>query len=152
MRKAKQEITDITVIEEILNSANVCRLGMCHQGFPYLVPMNYGYKDGSLYFHCAASGLKIDILNENDLVCFEVEANVDLVTGEVPCNWSQFYRSVIGWGRTEFIVDPGEKIKALHIFMHHYEQREWRIPDDRIERTTVFRVNIQKMTGKKDGN
>jgi len=152
MRKVKQEITDPSEIEEILQSAEVCRLAMSHNGIPYIVPLNYGYEEGTLYFHCAATGLKIDILRENDLVCFEVESHVKLITSEIPCDWSQYYRSVIGWGKAELITDPDERRKALVILMNHYEERDWEIPEAKIDRTMVIRVRIDHMTGKRDGN
>lgn len=152
MRKKKQEISDPAAIDEIIQSADVCRLAMCRDSIPYVVPLNFGYNDGCLYFHCADRGLKIDILKENANVCFEFESNVHLVTNETPCDWSQYYRTVIGWGRAAFLSDREEKRKALHILLDQYEEQEWKIPDENVDNVTIIKVTIDRMTGKRDGN
>lgn len=152
MRKAKQQITDPTEIEEIIAKGKICRLAMCSKGKPYMVPMNYGYADGSLFFHCASEGLKIDILKENPYVCFEIEADVHLITTEDPCDWSQYYRSVIGFGKAQFIEGREEKREALLIMMNHYERRDWNLPAAKVDGVTMIRVEIDSMTAKRDGN
>ena len=152
MRKKKQEIIGREEIDEIINSAEVCRLAMCRGSIPYVIPMNFGYDNGCLYFHCASNGLKIDILRENPNFCFEFESDVNLITNETPCDWSQFYRSVIGWGQASFLSTHEEKLEALLILMNQYEKRDWKIPDSKVDTITIFKVVIDKITGKKDGN
>lgn len=152
MRKKKQEISDKAEIDEIINSAEICRLAMCRGSIPYVVPLNFGYDDGCLYFHCANRGLKIDILKENPNVSFEFESDVHLITNETPCDWSQYYRSVIGWGKASFLSDREEKRKALLILMNQYDERDWRIPDEKVDNVTIIKVVIDRMTGKRDGN
>lgn len=39
-------------------------------GFPYQVPLSYVYTDGKLYFHCAQSGYKLDLLRQDDRAGF----------------------------------------------------------------------------------
>jgi len=42
--------TDRDVIGSIVRRATVCRIAMCDEGQPYLVPVSFGYQDGALYF------------------------------------------------------------------------------------------------------
>ena len=57
----------------------------------------------------AGEGKKIDLLRQYPQVCFEVEAGVKIVPGEEACNWGVTYRSIIGYGRSEYVTDAGEK-------------------------------------------
>jgi uncharacterized protein len=53
MRRKDREITDRTEIEAILNEARVCRIGLAEGGDPYIVPLCFGYEEGSVYLHSA---------------------------------------------------------------------------------------------------
>ena len=44
MTRRELEITDIEEIRGILDRAQVLHLGLVDDGFPYIVPMNYGYE------------------------------------------------------------------------------------------------------------
>jgi len=43
MRRSLKEITDPLTIEQLLQKASVCHLGLSDNGQPYVVPMNYAY-------------------------------------------------------------------------------------------------------------
>ena len=45
MRRKEKEITDKNQIEKILEESPVCRLAMVDGDKPYMVPMNFGYRD-----------------------------------------------------------------------------------------------------------
>lgn len=150
MRRKDKEITDMTVIESILQEADVCRLAMVDGQIPYLVPMSFGYQDRFLYFHSASEGRKLNVLKKNNLVCFEVESNVKLFRGENPCNWSMKYYSVIGYGRAEVTVDLAEKERALNLIMEKYNgPGEYSYPAEALEKIVVIKVMIDEMAGKK---
>lgn len=73
MRKINQEITDQKIIEQILSSSKICRLAMIDGNSPYLLPFNYGYKEGAIDIHTAPEGKKLKIPKENNLVCFQIK-------------------------------------------------------------------------------
>jgi len=148
MRKADREITDIRDIEAVLRSQRVCRLGMISDGRAYVVPVNYGYESGALYFHSARKGKKIEALAQNPEVCFEVDADVSVVAGELPCQYTTQYRSVIGFGRAVFLEDAGDKLHGLRVIMRaHGGPGEGFVPEI-VEVTAVVRIEIESMTGK----
>lgn len=59
-------------IERILRDETMGYLGMSMDGKPYVVPLNYGYIEGIILFHCSFTGKKLDYLKANPNVCFTV--------------------------------------------------------------------------------
>ncbi len=58
MRRDDREITDLLEIESILYHAIVCRIGLTDGNEPYVVPVSFGYEEGTIYFHSAPEGKK----------------------------------------------------------------------------------------------
>lgn len=149
MRRKDKELTDPTAIEEILRRGSVCRLALVDEGQPYLVPMSYGYDGKALYLHSAAEGRKINILRSNNRICFEVEVDVKLVSGERACNWSFHYRSVIGFGRAHFVIDAEERQRGFDAIMRQYGAAgPFEYAAETLARTLVIRIDFEAMTGK----
>lgn len=149
MRQKKYEIKDVKDIHRIIETGKVCRLGLCYDNTPYVVPLNYGYKDNELYFHSSAKGMKIDFMKKNNTVCFEIEGSVNIVESEDACKWTTRYASVIGWGKAVFIKDKAEKKRALDIIMHHYSHKSgWKYSEKELQEVTIFKVCIEKAEGK----
>jgi uncharacterized protein len=152
MRKKEYEITDIGEIEAILKKADICRLAMTDGAAPYIVPLNFGYRDRALYFHTGHAGKKIDILKKNNTVCFEVDVDAELISADTACGYGMKYRSVVGAGRAEFVEDREAKRNALDIIMGHYSEHDgWEYRENSFERTCIIKVAIETMTGRKAG-
>ena len=151
MRRAEREIKDRSVVEEILRGATVCRLAVCDGNVPYIVPLNFGYEDGRLYFHSAPEGRKIEAIKANPNVCFEVDVDQELVPGELPCEWTVRYRSVIGFGQARILEEVAEKGRALDVILSHYAQGPFVYPEGAIDEVAVVEVEIESLTGKQSG-
>jgi len=150
MRRQEKEITDRTEIEAILHKAQVCRLGMAEDRRPYIVPLCFGYRDNTLYFHTARKGKKLDVLKKNDDVCFECDIDQVLTQSEKPCGWGMEFRSIIGFGKASLIEDRSSQKKALDVIMEHYSGvSTYAYPDKILEKTIIIKVDIESMTGKK---
>lgn len=150
MRRAEKEITNRREIDSILSKAIVCRIGIIDHETPYIVPMNFGYKDDILYLHSAQDGKKIELLKRNPMVCFEVECDLEIINTGIPCKWSMNYRSVIGYGKANFITDLEQKRKALHIIIGHYSPgSSYIFPEKNLKEVTVIKIEISDMTAKK---
>ncbi len=150
MRLQKKEITSSEELEEILHLGTVCRLGLCRNNVPYVIPMCYGYSDGYLYFHSAREGLKLDFLRSNRLACFEIETDVSVKSAEEACKWGMNYRSVIGYGNLEEVSGSGKKLMAMNVLMQHYSGIDnWDIPERQIDNVLILKLKITEMTGKK---
>ena len=44
MTRREREVTDINDILQIINETKILHLGLSDEGWPYVVPMNYGYE------------------------------------------------------------------------------------------------------------
>lgn len=148
MRKQEREIRDDQEIRKILEMGVICRLGLYDGQYPYVVPMNYGYRDNRIYFHCAREGRKIDILKINDRVCIEVDVDSRVMKGEQPCRWTMKYRSVIGFGRARIVHDEAEKKNALDVIMAHYGGSGGEYDEKSLQRTSLIEVVLESITGK----
>ena len=150
MRRKEREITDKRALEKIIEKALVCRLAVTRGDQPYLVPPCFGYMDNALFFHCAREGMKLDILKENNKVCFEMETDCELIRGESACEWGMKGRSIVGFGAASLVEDPASKRKALDVIMEHYgAKRPFDYKEKGFEKVAVIKVEIDRMTGKK---
>jgi hypothetical protein len=151
MWREDREIKDKDEIESIVQRAIVCRVAFSENDVPYIVPVNFGYKDDCLYFHSAPEGKKIDTIRQNDNVCFEMDIDQEVVRAETPCNWAMKYRSVIGFGKAFLVRDVEEKRKALNTIVEHYSGKPSDYPESAISNVAIIKVEIESMTGKKSG-
>jgi len=149
MRRKHQEIPDKNLIQDVIRSSEVLRLGLCKDNKPYVVPLSFGYDGDFIYFHSAKKGMKIDYLKNNPNVCFELESKAELVRHEKEaCKFNFSYRSVIGFGEAEEVSGNDEKRKALNVIMGHYTDKEWTFPLPMLLAVGVWRVRITGLYGK----
>ena len=148
MRRTDKEIQDRSSIDRIISKAEVCRLGLCKDNMPYIVPVSFGYDGECIYFHTACEGMKIDYLDSNDKISFELEHDVKIIPHDAPCNWSFSFYSVIGFGTVEEITDPRLKARALGRILEHYSKEEWNLTETPLDKTRLWRIVIDRVTGK----
>lgn len=149
MRRSDKQIIDKAGIEAILWEGTVCFLALSHGKSPYVVPLNYGYADNALYFHCAREGKKIDLIRANPSVSFSIVAGHEVRPNDRACNWGAAYRSVIGLGRAMIISDAAGKEEALRTIMRHYSpELEWSFSEEQLNAVLAIRVDIASMTCK----
>ncbi|NQU51515.1 MAG: pyridoxamine 5'-phosphate oxidase family protein [Bacteroidetes bacterium] len=148
MRRTERKIEDENIINKILSESIVCRIGLFDEEYPYVIPLNYGYKNNALYIHCAGEGKKIDLIRKNNKACFEIEESYQILEDEVSCNWTTKYRSVIGTGDIEIITDFDEKGKGLDVIMNQHGKMENTYSDKLVNRVVILKLNITSVSGK----
>ncbi len=148
MRRSDRQIIDHAEIESIILSASLCHLSMVDDGRPYVVPLNFGYADGALYFHSAPEGRKIDILKKNPAVCFSVVGKYELVTNERACSWTAEFRSVTGTGKAAILTGRAGKEEGLTVLMGQHSKENFDFSDEDLEGVVVIKVEIESLTGK----
>ena len=150
LRRDDRQITDKAAIEAILHRAGVGRLGLAVDNLPYVVPLNYVYHNGAIYFHCADEGRKIDMLKVNPQVCFEVDEDYGIVRSNKPSPHSTHYASVIVFGQAQIIDDVQRKFDALQALLDKYapERRYRQMRLNEAKTVTVVEIIIDGMTGK----
>ena len=151
MRREDKAIHDRDAVEAIIRDSLVCRLALSDENSPYVVPLCFGYKDNTLYFHSSPEGKKIEILRKNGNVCFEFDIDQEVVQDDKPCKWTMNYRSVIAFGKGSVVEDLEEKKKGLDAIMQHYAGRSFEYVEAAIENTVIIKVEVESMTGKKSG-
>jgi nitroimidazol reductase NimA-like FMN-containing flavoprotein (pyridoxamine 5'-phosphate oxidase superfamily) len=152
MRRKDKEITEKVVLEEILLENEVGRLGTAVNGVPYVVPMNYAYRDGRIYLHTHRDGKKVKDIEANPVVCFEVDSG-EIIEGEDPCNFSWRYQSIIATGKARIVTDDKERLEALKMISDKYSfGKGQRLGFEKVaplKHLVVIEVQVESMTGKK---
>lgn len=154
MRRKNREVTELTEIIEIINGCKVCRLAMVDNGQPYVVPLNFGYRQDdsviTIFLHCAREGRKTEILKQNNQVCIEMDQMKELICGEKGCDYSCYFESFIGTGQAVFLDDAAAKAEALQAIMKQQTGRDDFSFDQQIlEQTAVIAVELRRYSGKR---
>jgi|SRR5271157_1075656 nitroimidazol reductase NimA-like FMN-containing flavoprotein (pyridoxamine 5'-phosphate oxidase superfamily) len=152
MRRKDKEITDVTQIEAILHAAPVCRIGMSGLRHPYIVPVNFGYRNKQLFVHSANKGLKLELMRKNPNVCFEIDTEIEIVKNEKACNFGTSYKSVIGFGTVLFVEKTADKIEGLNCIMEKYSPgKTYHYDQSEIDKIVMLKIRIESVTGKISG-
>lgn len=118
-------------------------------GYPYGMPMNHYYceEDGRLYFHCGASGHRLDALRRDGKASFCVCDGGTRKEGE----WALTFRSVIVFGHVVFVEDRETVLRISRLLSYKFTADE-----DYINReieaagksTRMFALVPESVTGK----
>lgn len=120
IRYSKRTITDQEQIASFLHTAKVGHLGMSDEREPYIIPLNFAWWNGCIYFHGADSGRKIEMINENNRVCFSVCEEHGTIASPVPAHIDTAYMSVFLSGTIERVQEPAEMRDAMQAMIDKY--------------------------------
>ena len=139
---------DLEDSKHLLAAAEYGVLSMASDdSIPYGVPLNFAFAENAIYFHCALEGTKVDLLSENRRVSFCTVGR----TRVLPDQFGTKYESVIVTGRVEELFAE-DKHRGLVLLIRKYspdymaEGLEY--IDKLFDRTKVFRILIESITGK----
>jgi nitroimidazol reductase NimA-like FMN-containing flavoprotein (pyridoxamine 5'-phosphate oxidase superfamily) len=150
VRRKDREITDPIEMREILKSTQYVTVAFCKDNEPYLVSISHGYDESKncLYFHCAPEGKKLVYLKSNNRVWGQAVQDFG-VTDE--CDY--VYSSVHFCGKMTLINDLKEKQHAIEVLVHQLsldpEKKLANLKTEKLEKTTIGRIDIEYLTGKK---
>ena len=136
-------------IDFLLRREMVGRIGCSAGGMTYVVPITYVYDGENILAH-TREGLKIEMMRENPIVCFEVDHVENMA------NW----QSVIIQGQFEALKGKAAEdavqllVNRLHPLVnsetmvprHALEPRKTPVPHD--VQVVVFRIAIKDVSGK----
>ncbi len=148
MRVANRAIEKEEIIE-VLKSAEYGVLSTISvDNTAYGVPLNFAYKDGAIYFHCALEGHKIENLQNNSSGCLTIVDSVKLLSSA----FSTEYRSVIVFGSVHLVTDEQEKREGLISIVEKlspdFLEKGIAYVDKAFNKAQVLRMDIENMTGK----
>ena len=138
-------------MERILREETIGYLGLSMNGRPYVVPLNYGYVEGRILFHCALTGKKLDYLKANPQVCLSVGRQSGQVRRHAegdPCHVDS--ESVICYGRARIIEDLEERKRALDTFNRCFQPDAEGITLKAAEKCCAVEIKITEMTGRRE--
>ncbi|WP_431087007.1 pyridoxamine 5'-phosphate oxidase family protein [Paenibacillus sp. 8b26] len=115
-----REVLDNDKIEAFLSKARIGHLGMVDGQLPYVVPLNFVWANGKLYFHGATGGRRNQVMSANPEVCFTVCEEYGTITNPVPAKTDTAYMSVMIFGKAELIVDLDEATYMLQEMLQKY--------------------------------
>ena len=148
-------ITDQQEIESIIKGCEHCMVGMIEEdGSPYVIPMNFGYIDGTIILHSGPHGKHLNLLARDNRVCvtFCTDNNQLMFQHpDVACSYSMASKSVICKGRIEFVEDLEEKDRYIKQFMKQYTDREFKISIPAIRNVKVWLLRPETITAKAFG-
>ena len=147
MRRDDRE-TGIGEAKCLLESAEYGVLCMSSpDGVPYGIPLNFSFSGENIYFHSAPEGKKIDLLSANKRVSFCVVGSTELL----PKLFGTKYESVIATGTVEELA-ADDKREGLLLLVRKYSPdyvaEGLELIDKLIDKTKVFRIFIESITGK----
>lgn len=145
---------DKEFIESVIRHSDVCYVGMADtDGTPYVLPMNFGYREGRVYLHSAREGRSISILERNPKVCITFSTDHALVFQhpEVACSYRMRSKSVMAWGRVVFEDDLDKKREALDQIMRQYSDKPFHYSDPAVRNVKIWIVELDEITCKEFG-
>lgn len=151
-RIGPEETSDRLAMEAILARESLGHLAMTCDGDLYLVPLNYTYVDGTILFHCALQGRKLDMIRRNPSVCFEVSRQECEPAPHAGDLCDEPFESVICWGEARIVEDPRERQVVLNEFQTRYQTSKGprqTISLERAEKCGAVEITIYRMTGRR---
>ena len=150
VRRKDREITDAQELRQVLKCTKYVTVALCMDAEPYLVSLSHGYDEAKncLYFHCAPEGKKLVYAKANNRVWGQAVLDFG-VTDE--CDYA--YTSVHFSGKLSLITDLKEKKHAMEVLVRQVslnpEAKLAKIKPEKVEKTTMGKIDIIYMSGKK---
>jgi nitroimidazol reductase NimA-like FMN-containing flavoprotein (pyridoxamine 5'-phosphate oxidase superfamily) len=148
MSKSNPYIQDTQRIQHVLRTAYILRIAIQDIEAPYIVPVNFGYWDGKIYFHASKTGKKMDLFAANPKIGFQINTDVAIIPSGVPCKNSVQFQSVIGTGMVSLVEDPDEKRKGLLSLSRQIGNTSEEMEQGAVDQTAVLRLDILTCTYK----
>ena len=128
--------------QKLLSEQCVARLGcVLEGGEPYIVPVNYLFKDGFIFIH-SLPGLKVEALRANPKACIQVDDTKSFFE----------WRSAIAFGDFEEITDAAGREEFLREMKARFQkltpvETVVKCGKNATAEMVVFRIRIKRITG-----
>lgn len=163
MRRKVFESNSASLFQEILDRAPIGELGLVDdEGFARIIPVNFAFAEGAIYFHGALAGEKFELLRKGPKATFLAYQAYAAIPSTVlskdgsACPATIFYRSAYAKGRGSLVEGAEEKAMALQRLMEK-DQPEGgyrRFPENRefyeaeLRSVGVFKVSVESFAVK----
>lgn len=120
MRMFNRICEDQQKIHTLLGKTQTGFLGLSSEDMPYIVPLNYVWHDGNVYFHGANEGRKVDIIRDNANATFVVCESYGTMVNPVPADTDTAYLSVMLFGKMEMVTELAEATSIMQLLLDKY--------------------------------
>lgn len=138
-------------IEQTIKECKECFVGMIDlEGLPYVIPMNFGYKDDVVYLHSGPEGKALRSVENNPNICITFCTSTEIThqNEDVACSYRVKGSSVICRGKVIFIEDLDEKNDTMNILMEQYTDRPFKYSEPAIRNVKMWKVQVDEISGK----
>ncbi|MBU3061437.1 pyridoxamine 5'-phosphate oxidase family protein [Nocardia sp. NEAU-G5] len=122
--RGRRDATDRAALDELLDAAMICHLGVLMHGAPVVLPTIYGRDGDTLYLHGSTGAGNLRAAATGD-----VSVTVTLVDGIVyaraAMHFSMNFRSAVIHGRPVELADPDARLHALRVIVEHAAPGAW---------------------------
>lgn len=149
MLRSRQQLPEEECIELLKNEVRGVLSVLGDEDYPYGMPINHYYceEDGKIYFHSGQKGHRTDSMRRHDKASFCVYDSGVQKEG----HWSLNIRSVIVFGRIEFIEDQETIYSICRKLCNKFTDDEAYIEDEirtAGPRTLMFALVPEHISGK----
>ena len=148
MRRFRQQLSTTECVSLLANATAGTLALLGDNGYPYAVPISHVYSDGTLYFHSAVTGHKVDAIRSCDKASFCVIAADDVR----PSEFTTYFKSVIAFGRIHIVEDEDECLHAAALLGERFNPGDAeglkKEMDKFFSHMLILRMDIEHMTGK----
>lgn len=153
MRRKDREVSNQDEIYDILQRCDTIKIAMHGDVYPYIVPVSFGTEvvDGKavIYFHCAQTGTKVDLIRKNPHVC--VEGEIFIQNEITEHGITARYESLIGFGECSFVTKQEEMIHGLKLLTEHYGYAEYPLEHcSGLNHLLVGKIVLNEIYGKRN--
>ena len=117
-------------------------------GYPYAVPLSYVYAAGTIIFHSAVQGHKVDAIRRDNRCSFCVIEQDEIR----PAEFTTYFRSVIAFGRIQILEAADEIVQALRLLGRRYSPNDeaglQHEIDKSLDHVMLIRLDIEHISGK----
>lgn len=149
-------IHDHAKISWILDQCKILHLGLTNENGSYIVPVHYGYQEGTdgqytIYIHGTGDGEKAAALDRGESVGLEADGGHQnlIYTPPAASAFGPSFMSVIGNGIPRRLTDPQEKLFAARVLLHHYvNELPVAISPADLRQVAIWAIEVQNITGR----
>ncbi len=149
--RMKQHQLSADEINQLLTSSVVGHLATQNSdGYPYVLPVHFVYSENCIYIHGLNRGQKLQNIQNNAKIGFEVSHMQGLILDDKACDVNTAYQSVVITGSAEMVEDTAQKIEALNRVVGKYTPQlaGQTYPENMLQGTGIIKINIESLTGK----
>jgi len=151
MKDQFHPVKDNAECERIIRGTYQGVMAMSTGDEPYALPLNHAFVDGRFYFHCAAHGRKLEILEQHPEVTYVISKyygdSAELAKA-LKCHGH--WESVVAHGRARIITQDAELIADMKTYMAYYGHGDYQHGDDLLGRTRMIVVDVEGMTARRE--